>query len=99
MKVKCINNSLCNSLTVGKEYSVIDEGDLYFVIVDDIQEEITTKKDRFIVVEDGDLVKKTKAIINELSYQLNNDFQDIKDIRIRKNAKGEIKEVLVKFNF
>lgn len=99
MKIKCINNSLCDSLTLGKEYSVIEEGDSYFVVVDDKQEEITTKKARFTIVEDGDLAKKSKAMIHELTYQVNNDYKDIKDFRIRKNSKGEIKEVIIKFKY
>ncbi|GKU25733.1 hypothetical protein [Clostridium folliculivorans] len=99
MLVKCSNNTLCSSLTIGKEYLVIDEGDKYYVILDDTQNEITTKKDRFTVVEDSDLAKKTKATITELNYQLTNDFSDIKDFKIRKNSKGEIKEIIVKFKY
>lgn len=99
MLVKCSNNTLCTTLTIGKEYLVIDEGDKYYVILDDTQNEITTKKDRFTVVEDSDLAKKTKATITELNYQLTNDFSDIKDFKIRKNSKGEIKEIIVKFKY
>jgi UDP-N-acetylglucosamine transferase subunit ALG13 len=99
MLVKCSNNTLCTTLTIGKEYLVIDEGDKYYVILDDTQNEITTKKERFTVVEDSDLAKKTKATITELNYQLNNDFSDIKDFKIRKNSKGEIKEIIVKFKY
>ncbi|GFP74881.1 hypothetical protein JHL18_14615 [Clostridium sp. YIM B02505] len=99
MLVKCSNNTLCTTLTIGKEYLVIDEGDKYYVILDDTQNEITTKKDRFTVVEDSDLAKKTKATITELNYQLSNDFSDIKDFKIRKNSKGEIKEIIVKFKY
>ncbi|GFZ31920.1 hypothetical protein CSC2_24460 [Clostridium zeae] len=99
MLVKCSNNTLCTTLTIGKEYLVIDEGDKYYVILDDTQNEITTKKDRFTVVEDSDLAKKTKATITELNYQLSTDFSDIKDFKIRKNSKGEIKEIIVKFKY
>ncbi|SHI65233.1 hypothetical protein SAMN02745163_00569 [Clostridium cavendishii DSM 21758] len=99
MLVKCINNNLCSSITLGKEYLVIEEGDKYFVVVDDVQNEITTKKERFVVIEDNDLTKKAKATINELNYQLENDFTDIKDFKIRKNSKGEIKEIIVKFKY
>lgn len=99
MKVKCINNNLCSSLTVGKEYLVIEEGDKYFVVLDDSQAEITTKKERFLVVEDGDLAKKTKATINELNYQVQSNFKDIKDFKIRTNSRGEIKEILIKFKY
>ena len=80
MLVKCSNNTLCTTLTIGKEYLVIDEGDKYYVILDD-------------------LAKKTKATITELNYQLSNDFSDIKDFKIRKNSKGEIKEIIVKFKY
>ena len=99
MIVKCTDNSLCNTLTTGKEYSVIEEGDIYYVIIDDLNNELTTKKQRFEVIVDGDLAKKTKATITELNYQVTNDFRDIKDFKIRKNSKGEIKEILIKFNY
>ncbi len=99
MLVKCVNNTLCTSLTIGKEYNIIEEGDKYFVILDDTLNEITTKKERFTVIEDSDLAKKAKATINELSFQVDNDFKDIKDFKIRKNSQGEIKEILVKFKY
>ncbi|SHE73013.1 hypothetical protein [Clostridium fallax] len=99
MKIKCKNNALCSTLTLGKEYVVLDEGDKYYVILDDTQNEITTKKDRFTIVEDNDIAKKTKATITELTYQVNNDFKDIKDFKIRKNSSGEIKEVIIKFKY
>ena len=99
MKVKCINNNLCSSLTLNKEYFVIEEGPEYFVIIDDYQNETTCKKSRFIVVEDSDLAKKCKATINELSYQVENEFKDIKNFNVRKNSKGEIKEIIIKFNY
>lgn len=99
MKIKCENNSLCPSLTLGSEYFVLEEGDKYYVILDDNQNEITTKKNRFTIVEDSDISKKTKATINELNYQLNHDFSDIKDFKIRKNSKGAIKEIIVKFKY
>lgn len=99
MLVKCLNNNLCSSLTLNKEYNVIEEGDKYFVLLDDAQNELTTKKERFVIIEDSDLAKKAKATINELSYQVDNDFKDIKDFKIRKNSQGEIKEILVKFKY
>lgn len=99
MIIKCIDSALCNSLTVGKEYSVVEEGDIYYVILDDLNNELTTKKQRFEVIVDSDLAKKAKATITELNYQVTNDFKDIKDFKIRKNSKGEIKEILVKFNY
>ena len=40
-----------------------------------------------------------KATINELSFQLENEFKDIKNFSIRKNSKGEIKEIIVKFKY
>ncbi|MDU2095025.1 hypothetical protein [Clostridium perfringens] len=99
MLVRCIDNSLCSSLTFGKEYVVIEEGDKYYVVVDDRNKEITTKKQRFEVIEDSDLVKKAKATINELNFQINNEFKDIKDFKVRTNSKGEIKEVIIKFKY
>ena len=54
---------------------------------DNKNEEITSRKSRFTVVEDGDLTKKAKATINELSYQLDNDFKDIIE---QKNTKQHI---------
>lgn len=99
MILKCIDNSLCSTLTLNKEYSVIEEAPEYYVLVDDVHEEITCKKSRFIVIVDGDLTKKCKATINELNYQLGNDFKDIKSFSIRKNSKGEVKEVSIKFKY
>ena len=99
MLVKCINDNLCSTLTSGMEYAVIEEGANYFVILDNNLDEITTKKERFIVVEDNDISKKAKATINELTYQLENDFPDIKDFKTRKNSKGEIKEIIIKFKY
>lgn len=99
MLVKCINDTLCSSLSVGNEYPVIEEGANYFVVIDNELNEITTKKERFIIVEDNDISKKAKATINELSYQLENNFPDIKDFKTRKNSKGEIKEIVIKFNY
>ena len=99
MTVKCIDNNLCSTLTLNKEYSVIEEAPEYFVILDDKNEEITCRKSRFVVIEDGGVTKKAKATITELNYQLENDFKDIKQFVIRKNSKGEIKEISVKFKY
>ncbi|ADL51425.1 hypothetical protein [Clostridium cellulovorans] len=99
MKIKCINNDMCSSISIGKEYLVVEEGPEYFVILDDINNETTCKKSRFVVVEDGDMCKKVKATINELNYQLEHDNKDIKDFSIRKNSKGAIKEIIIKFNY
>lgn len=99
MIVKCIDDTLCLTLTLNKEYIVIEEAPEYYVILDNKNEEITSRKSRFTVVEDGDLTKKAKATINELSYQLDNDFKDIKQFSIRKNSKGEIKEISIKFKY
>ena len=82
MIVKCIDDTLCSTLTLNKEYIVIEEAPEYYVILDNKNEEITSRKSRFTVVEDGDLTKKAKATINELSYQLDNDFKDIKQFSI-----------------
>lgn len=35
MKIKCLNNDLCSSLTLNKEYNVIEEGEKYYVVLDD----------------------------------------------------------------
>ncbi|MBE6071346.1 MAG: hypothetical protein E7208_05250 [Clostridium butyricum] len=99
MIVRCIDDNLCSTLTVNKEYIVIEEAPEYYVILDNKNEEITCRKSRFSVIEDGDLTKKAKATINELSYQLENDFKDIKQFSIRKNSKGEIKEISIKFKY
>lgn len=99
MLVKCINANLCSSISVGTEYVVVEEGPNYFVVIDNELNEITTKKERFVIVEDNDISKKAKATINELSYQLENNFPDIKDFKTRKNSKGEIKEIVIKFNY
>ena len=99
MIVKCIDDTLCSTLTLNKEYIVIEEAPEYYVILDNKNEEITSRKSRFTVVEDGDLTKKAKATINELSYQLDDDFRYIKQFSIRKNSKGEIKEISIKFKY
>ena len=99
MIVKCLDDSLCSTLTLNKEYNVIEEAPEYYVIIDDKNNETICKKSRFAVIEDGELTKKTKATINELNYQLENDFKDVKQFSIRKNSKGEIKEISIKFKF
>ncbi|EHI98268.1 hypothetical protein CDLVIII_1577 [Clostridium sp. DL-VIII] len=99
MIVKCIDNNLCSTLTLNKEYVIIEEAPEYYVIIDDKNDETTCRKTRFEVVQDGGLTKKAKATITELTYQLENDFKDIKQFTIRKNSKGEIKEISIKFNY
>ena len=99
MIVKCIDNNLCSTLTIGKEYLVLEEAVEYYVILDDTREEITSRKTRFVVVEDGDIAKKTRATITELTYQLENNNSDIKQFNIRKNSKGDIKEIIIKFKY
>ena len=99
MKVKCIDNNLCSTLTLNKEYSVVEEATEYYVIIDDKRDEITCRKSRFVVIEDGGITKNEKATITELNYQIENEFKDIKDFVIRKNSKGEIKEISIKFKY
>jgi hypothetical protein len=99
MIIKCIDNNLCSSLTLNKEYIVIEEAAEYYVILDDKNEETTCRKSRFEIVEDGGLTKKAKATITELNYQLESDCKDIRQFTIRKNSKGEIKEISVKFKY
>lgn len=99
MIVKCLDDTLCSTLTLNKEYNVIEEAPEYYVIIDDKNDETICRKSRFSVIEDGDLTKKTKATINELNYQLENELKDIKQFSIRKNSKGEIKEISIKFKF
>ncbi|BCZ44558.1 hypothetical protein psyc5s11_06250 [Clostridium gelidum] len=99
MRIKCIDNNLCTALTLNKEYSVIEEAPEYYVIIDDEKNETTCRKTRFVVVEDSGITKKVKATITELNYQLENDFKDIKNFVIRKNSKGEIKEIAIKLNY
>lgn len=99
MRIKCIDNNLCTALTLNKEYSVIEEAPEYYVILDDKKNEITCRKTRFVIIEDGGITKKVKATITELNYQLENDFKDIKQFSIRKNSKGEIKEISIKLKY
>ena len=99
MIVKCLDNTLCSTLTLNKEYNVIEDSPEYYVIIDDKNNETICRKSRFSVIEDGDLTKKAKATINELNYQLENELKDIKHFSIRKNSKGEIKEISIKFKF
>ncbi|MBN7573996.1 MULTISPECIES: hypothetical protein [Clostridium] len=99
MIIKCIDNDLCSTLTLNKEYMVIEEAPEYYVIIDDKNDETTCRKSRFEIIQDGGLTKKAKATITELTYQLENDFKDIKQFSIRKNSKGEIKEISVKFKY
>lgn len=99
MLLKCKDNTLCSTLTLNKEYYVLEETSDYYVIIDDEQNELTCKKSRFEIIEDNELSKKCKATITELNYQLETGFKDIKTFNIRKNSKGEIKEILVKFKY
>lgn len=99
MKVKCIDSNLCDTLTENKEYPVIEEAPEYYVVIDDKRNETACRKSRFIVIEDGGITKNAKATITELTYQLENDFKDIKDFKIRKNSQGEIKEISIKFKY
>ena len=99
MKVKCIDNNLCSTLILNKEYVVLEEAPEYYVVLDDLNNETTCRKTRFVVVEDGGITKKAKATITELNYQLENEFKDIKQFTIRKNSKGEMKEISIKFKY
>lgn len=99
MRIKCIDNNLCSTLTLSKEYIVLEEAPEYYVILDDKNDETTCRKTRFEIVEDGGITKKAKATITELNYQLENEFRDIKKFDIRKNSKGEIKEISIKFKY
>lgn len=99
MKIKCLNNDLCSSLTLNKEYTVIEEGEKYYVVLDDANNELTTKKTRFVVVQDSDIAKKVKATVTELNYQVQSDFKDLRDFKIRKNSNGDIKEIIIKFKY
>ena len=99
MKIKCIDNNLCSTLTLNKEYQVINEAPEYYVVIDDKNNEVTCRKLRFVVVEDGGITKKAKAVITELSYQLQNECRDIRKFTITKNLKGELKELSVKFKY
>lgn len=99
MIVKCIDNNLCSTITLNKEYPVLEEAPEYYVILDDKNNETTCRKTRFVVVEDGGITKKAKATITELNYQLDNEFKDIKQFTIRKNSKGEMKEISIKFKY
>lgn len=99
MIVKCVDNNLCKTLTLDKEYTVIAEAPEYYVIFDDKNQETTYKKSRFNIIEDDNLTQKAKATINELNYQMESDFGDIKQFSIRKNSKGEIKEISIKFKY
>ena len=99
IRVKCIDDNLCDTLTLNKEYPVIEEAPEYFVVIDDKRNETACRKSRFTVVEDGGMTKNAKATLTELNYQLENDFRDIKDFKIRKNSQGEIKEISIKFKY
>jgi hypothetical protein len=99
MIIKCIDNNLCTTLTLNKEYAIVEEAPEYYVIIDDKNDETTCRKTRFVVVEDGGITKNAKATITELNYQLENEFKDIKNFSIRKNSKGEIKEISIKFKY
>lgn len=99
MIVRCIDDTLCATLQLNKEYVVIEEAPEYYVILDDKKEETICKKSRFKIIEDGEIAKKAKATITELTYQIGTNFSDIKNFNIRKNSKGEIKEISIKFKY
>ena len=99
MIIKCIDNNLCSTLSINNEYSVLEEAPEYYVILDDKNNEKTCRKTRFVVIQDGGITKKAKATITELNYQLQNQLKDIKQFIIRKNSKGEIKEISIKLKY
>ena len=99
MKIRCIEVESGSELSVGKEYNVLEEGEKYYVITDNVGNEIVTKKEIFIIVEDAEMEKKAKAVITELTFQVGNELKDIKDIKIRKNLKGEMKEINIKLKY
>ena len=99
MIIKSINKKGFDNLILDKEYVVIDERQEYYVVISDNNEEVICSKDRFIVIRDSKLIQKIKATINELNYQIKSDGKDIKQYTIRKNSKGEIKEILIKFKY
>jgi Zn-finger domain-containing protein len=78
---------------------VVEEAQEYYVIVDDKNDETTCRKTRFEIIEDGGITKNARATITELTYQIDNNFKDIKKLDIRKNSKGEIKEISIKFKY
>ena len=39
MKIKCVDNTLCSTLTLDKEYLVIEEAPEYYVVLDDVNNE------------------------------------------------------------
>lgn len=94
MIIKCIDNDLCSTLTLNKEYVVIEEAPEYYVIIDDKNDETTCRKSRFEIIEDGGLTKKAKATITELTYQLENDFKDINNFQLEKIQKVKLKKYL-----
>ena len=96
MIIKCINKKGFDNLTLDKEYGKSELGILY---LSDNNEEVICSKDRFIVIRDSKLIQKIKATINELNYQIKSDGKDIKHYTIRKNSKGKIKEILIKFKY
>ena len=49
MKIKCVDNTLCSTLTLDKEYLVIEEAPEYYVVLDDVNNETTCKKSRFVI--------------------------------------------------
>ena len=99
MVIKCINNKLCSTLTLNKEYEVLEETNQSYVILDDKNEEAICKKSRFEVIQDNEVVKSSKATITELSYQIQNDCKNVKDFRIRKTSSGDIRDILIKFEY
>ena len=63
MILRCIDNNLCSSLTLNKEYYVIEETSDYYVVIDDLKNETTCRKSRFVIVEDNDLLKNTQEVL------------------------------------
>lgn len=48
MVVTCCNNEGKDTLTIGKEYSVYEEGSEYFIVIDDNNEKLICKKSIFL---------------------------------------------------
>lgn len=99
MIVKCINNDLYKTVSVEKEYSVLDGTDTHYTICDDNGNKISVESKYFHITVDSELVKNIKATMSELNYQLSSNAENITKFQIKKNSKGFIKEIKIKFYY
>ena len=76
MIIKCIDNNLCSTLTLNKEYTVLEEGPEYYVILDDKRNEVAENDIPDVIERFNNLDKETDRKRTEQSF-----FVPVEEIR------------------